>query len=146
MKIAFAEMANAVIRQPSIRRCGTVNMISRSLKVPGSDSLAVAVVAGDARPPAAAAGALDRAQRELAVGRRPAGRDAELPLERLEHLLGADERAGDVRADLDEGLADGLELEHVVERGDRAAVRRRLAQRVGDLAQRVRREPAVALL
>ena len=73
-------------------------------------------------------------------------RDAELALERLEHLLRADERARDVRADLDQVPADGLEVEHVVERRDRLAVRRRQVERVGHLAERLRREPAVALL
>src|ERR687892_2107585 len=34
-------IACAVIRQPSISRCGTRNMISRSLNVPGSDSSAL---------------------------------------------------------------------------------------------------------
>ena len=76
---------------------------------PGTSSalhrLAVAVVDGDDRAPAAAARALDRAQRDLAVLRRLAGVDPELALERLEHLLRADERAGDVGADLDQCAA-----------------------------------------
>ena len=70
--------------------------------VRGGDRLAVAVVDRDDGAPAAAARALDRPQRHLAVLGRLAGADAELVLERLEHLLRADERAGDVRADLDE--------------------------------------------
>ena len=45
-----------------------------------------------------------------------------------------------------EVLADRCELELVVERRDRLAVRRRQLERVGDLAQHVRREPAVLLL
>src|SRR4029077_17460024 len=61
----------------------------------------VPVVDRDDGRPAAAAEALDRPERELAVVRGGAGRDPELPLERLEHLLRARERAGDVRADLD---------------------------------------------
>src|SRR5262245_11596749 len=75
--------------------------------VRGPHGLAVAVVDGDDRAPAAAAGALDRAQRELAVLGRPARVDAELRLERLEHLLRADERARDVRAHLDQVPPDG---------------------------------------
>ena len=105
----------------------------------------VAVVDRDDRRPAAAAEALDRAQRELVV--RLARRDAELALERLDHLLGALEPAGDVRADLDHVLADGLEPEHVVERRDREAVGGRQVERVGDVAERLLGEPAaVALL
>src|SRR5215203_2781452 len=83
--------------------------------VPWLDGLAVAVVDRDDRPPAAAAGALDRAQRDGSVRRRFAGADPELRLERVEHALRADERARDVRADLDDVAADRLEVEHVVE-------------------------------
>src|SRR6185436_17945588 len=42
--------------------------------------------------------------------------------------------------------ADRLQVVHVVEGGDGHAVRRRLVERVGDLAERLRREPAVPLL
>ena len=55
-------------------------------------------------------------------------------------------RARDVRAHLDEVLADRCEVELVVERRDRLAVRGRHVERVGDLAQHVGREPAVLLL
>ena len=112
----------------------------------GSNRLAIAVVDGHDGGPAAAAGALDRAQRHLAVVGRLAGADAELRLERLQHLLGADERAGDVRADLDQVLPDRLQMVHVVEGRDRHAVRGRLVERLRDLAERLGREPAVALL
>ena len=110
------------------------------------DGLAIPVVDGDDRPPTATAGALDRSQRHLAVLGRLAGADAELRLEGLEHLLRSDERAGDVRADLDEVATDRLQVVHVVEGGDRHAVRGRLVERVRNLAERLRREPAVALL
>ena len=234
MKTCLHSIACAAIRQPSIRRCGTRERISRSLKLPGSDSSAlttryfgfgaarlrwherplaagreagaaaaaqlrreqlldqrlgrqrarlrerlrsrrsprtrrassgrarrcrrgrsatrahrssstiagtssgltcvpVAVVDRDDRRPAAAAEALDRAERDLAVARRLAGPAAELALERLDDLLRADERAREVRADLDEVLADGLEVEHVVERRDRLAV--------GGRQRRARRRP-----
>src|SRR5688500_7738749 len=113
----------------------------------GPHGLAVAVVDRDDRPPPAAARALDRPQRHLAVLGRLAGLDAELPLERLEHLLGADEPAGEVGADLDHVSPDRLELEHVVERGDGLAVGGRELQRVGDLDERLGRQPtAVTLL
>ena len=77
---------------------------------------------------------------------RLTGLDPELALERLERLLCADERAGDVRADLDEVLADRLELEHVVEARDGLAVGRGQVERLGHLAEGLRRQPAVALL
>src|SRR5207302_4810030 len=83
----------------------------------GSDRFAVAVVDRDHGAPAATAGALDEAQRHPAVWRRLARPDPELALERLDDLLRADERARYVGADLDEVPADGLEVEHVVERG-----------------------------
>ena len=41
MKTFCDSIACAVIRQPSISRCGTRSMISRSLNVPGSDSSAL---------------------------------------------------------------------------------------------------------
>ena len=72
--------------------------------------------------------------------------DAELALERLDHLLRARERARDVRADLDHASPDGLEVELVVEGRDRHAVGGRELERVRDLADRVRREPAAVLL
>src|SRR3954466_15821397 len=82
---------------------------------------AVVMVDGDDRRPAAAPEALHGAQRHLAVLRRLAGAAAELALERLDHLLRADDGARDVRAHLDEVLADRREVELVVERRDRLA-------------------------
>src|SRR5262249_10830367 len=67
-------------------------------------------------------------------------------LERLDDLLCADDGARDVRADLDEVLADRREVELVVERRDRLAIGRSRLERVGDLAQDVGRQPAVLLL
>ena len=64
-------------------------------------------------------------------------------LERLDDLLRADDCARDVRAHLDEMLADRCQVELVVERGDRVHVRRRLVECVGYLADHVGREPAV---
>ena len=72
--------------------------------------------------------------------------DAELALERLDHLLRPGEPARDVRADLDARPPDGLEVVLVVEGRDREAVRGREVERVGDLADRVRRQPAAVLL
>src|SRR3954467_4037630 len=78
--------------------------------VVGLHRLAVAPVDGDDRTPAAAAGALDGGERDLA-GVGPLARlDAELLLEGLDDLLRADERAGDVRADADHVLPGRLGL------------------------------------
>src|SRR5205823_3398613 len=68
---------------------------------------AVVVVDGDDRRPAAPAHAFDGTQRHEAVVRRLAGGNAELFCEAFEHLAGADERAGDVRAHLDYVAPDG---------------------------------------
>src|SRR5438105_3910352 len=111
------------------------------------DALPVAVVDGDDRRPAAAAEALDRAQRHRPVLRRLARAHAELRLERLQHALRALEAAADVRADLDHVPPDGLQVVHVVEGRDRLAVRRGQAQGVPDLVEGLRRQPPrVALL
>src|SRR5919106_947987 len=207
MNTCTHSIACAVMRQPSISRCGTLNMISRSLNVPGSDSsalttryvglpvpfarndaffpigkpapprprtfaarsssrsacsgtellddrrdvvradrLAVAVVDRDDRTPAAAACALDRPQRDGSIRRGLARGDPQLALERLEHLLRADEGAGDVRADLDEVLPHRSQVEHVVEGRNRLAVRGGQPERLADVAECLGRQPAVALL
>src|SRR5205823_3794351 len=103
--------------------------------------LAVAMVDGDDRRRRAAAEALDGAQRDLPVAGRLARMHAELALERLEHRLRVHEAATDVRADLDHVLADGLEMEHVVEARDAHAVRGRQVERIRDLLERLAREP-----
>ena len=74
------------------------------------------------------------------------GPQAQLALERLDDLLGPVQTAGDVRADLDHVLADGLEPEHVVERRDREAVRGCQVERVGDVAERLLGQPAAVSL
>src|SRR5262245_37182273 len=76
---------------------------------------AVVVVDRHDRRPPAAAEALDRPHRYLTVWRRLARVNAELLLECLEYLLGADERARHVRAHLDHVPADGRQMQHVVE-------------------------------
>src|SRR4029079_1023623 len=101
----------------------------------------VPVVDGDHRCPAAAPEALDRPERVRAILGGRAGGDAELALERLDDLLRPGEPARDVRAHLDVGSPDGLEVVLVVERRDGEAVRGRELERVGDLADGVRREP-----
>src|SRR3954468_10498942 len=108
--------------------------------------LAVAVVDRDHRRVAAPAEALDRAERDLPVGRRLAGADAELRLERLDHLLRPAERAGEIGADVDCVPPDRLEMKHVVEGRDRVAERRRDLERVGALLECLARQPPVLLL
>src|SRR5204863_2557905 len=112
----------------------------------GSDVLAVAVVDCNDGRVAAAAETFDRAERDLAVGRRLPGADAELRLERLDDLLRPAERAGEVRADVDRVAPDRLEMEHVVEGRDRVAESRRDLERIGDLLERLARQPPVLLL
>src|SRR5580765_6211810 len=114
--------------------------------VPGLHAVAVAVVDDHDRCVPAPAGALDRAERDLAVLGRLARVHAELLLERLDDALRADERAREVRAHLDEVLADRSQVVHVVEGRDRVAVPGREVERVRDLADRVGREPAALLL
>src|SRR5437773_4805750 len=106
----------------------------------------VLMVDRDDRRPAAAAEAFDGPQRHLVVTGRPTCGYAQLVLEALEDLLRADERTGDVRADLDEMPAGGLAAEHVVEGRDGLTERRRRSQRVSRLAQCVRGEVPVLLL
>src|SRR5215211_7219586 len=229
MKTAAAWIAWAAIRQPSISRCGTRRMISRSLNAPGSDSSALTTTyagperlsdggtrvsfrpigkpapprprneasvissitsagsiprarSSDSYPPiawysssrvrscssapwrtvssaathlldepdgrvAAAAGALDEPERHLAVIRGLAGWDPELLFEGVDDVLRPNEGAGEVGAHLDHVPSDRLEVVHVVEGGDRLDLGRREVHRVGDLAQRLRREPtSVAFL
>ncbi len=104
------------------------------------------MVERDDRRPAAPAEALHCPERHLAALARLARAYPELLLERLEHLLRAAQAAADVRADLDHVPADRLEVEHVVEGGDRLAVGRCQVERLADLAQSLGREPAIALL
>src|SRR5918992_462919 len=125
---------------------GTAQLLDDRRHIVRPHRLAVAVVDGDDGPPPAAPGALERAEREPSVVGCLARLHAELLLERLEHLLRADERARDVRADLDQVPPDRLEMEHVVEGRDRLAVRRRHVERVRHVAQRLRGQPPVLLL
>src|SRR4051812_17023716 len=111
----------------------------------GLDELPVAVVDRDHRRVAAAAEALDRAERDLAVLGGLARRDPELGLEGVDHLLRARERAREVGADLDRVPADGRQVEHVVEGRDCLAIRGGRAERVADLLERLGRQPAAVL-
>src|SRR5262245_60149224 len=126
-------------------RAGT-KLLDDPRHVLGLHRMALTVVYGDHRRVSATVEALDHAQRHLPVLGRLARLDAELGLERADDLLRTDERTGEVRADRDLVLADGGEMEHVVERRHRAAVRGRVVERVGDLGKRFLREPAVLLL
>src|SRR5690606_19459527 len=83
---------------------------------------------------------------ELAVGRRLPRLDAEPALEVVEQLLTAEEHAGDVRADVDDVLADRLALEHLVERGGAEHLGRRDPHQLGDVDHRLLGDVAVLLL
>src|SRR5437763_7581711 len=126
----------------TIGRSATAQLLHDRGDVPGLHGPTVVVVDRDDRRPAAAAEALDCAQGELAVLGRLARPYAELALERLEHRLGPAQRAADVRADLDQVPPARTQVEHVVEGRDRLAVGRREAERVADLLERLRGEPA----
>src|SRR5919198_6608947 len=86
----------------TISLIGIAQLLDDSGHVLGAHGLAVAVVDDDHRPPAAAACALDRPQRDGAVLGRVARPHAELLFEGLHHLLRANQSARDVGADLDE--------------------------------------------
>src|SRR5438874_1473944 len=73
------------------RSVATAQLLDDRRHVRRLDVGAVPLVDRDDRRPAAAAEALDRAQRELAVLGRLPGRDSQFLLERLEHLLRPDE-------------------------------------------------------
>src|SRR4051812_25538056 len=105
--------SSAPCRTSSGYSATTAQLLDEPGHVLGTHRLPVAAVDRDDGSPPAAAGALDRAQRHPAVGRRLAGMHAELALERLHDLLRAHERAGDVGADLDQMAARRLEVEHV---------------------------------
>src|SRR2546427_1131586 len=109
------------------RSLATAELLHDCGHVLGLDVRPVVMVDGDDDGPPTAAETLDRPQRDLAVLCGVTRADAELLLEPLEHLLSADESARDVRAHLHHVPADWLEVEHVVERRDRLAERRRRA-------------------
>src|ERR1700693_4302307 len=104
------------------------------------------MVDDDDRRVSAAARALDRTQRHLAVLAPLPDSNAELALECLHDLLRAHELTRDVRADLDDVLADRREVVHVIEGRNRLDVSRCEVERVGDLPERLRRQPPVLLL
>src|SRR5690606_31683447 len=69
---------------------------------------------------------------ELAVRRRLPGLDAEPLLDVRENVVAAAQHAGDVRAHRDAVPADGLRLEHRIERSDLEHLDRRQVQILGD--------------
>ena len=71
---------------------------------------------------------------------------ADLVEERLVELVGAAQRARDVRADVDVVLADRVGEQHVVERRDRRQVAGRQAHHARGLLDALRRAPAVVVL
>ena len=108
--------------------------------------LLVLLVNRDDGAPAAAAETLDAAQGDLAIGGRSRCDDAKLLLECAQHDVGANEGTGEIRADLDDVVADGLQEEHVVERSHGETVSRRQVEPISNVLERLGREPAVVLL
>ena len=117
--------------------------VSRSRR---RDAIAVAVVDLQARRLGARCLALGVLQREQPVGRRAAGLDAELLLGVVHQFFGAQQRARHRGADVDEVLADRLELEHLVERGRAEDLGRRCADELADVLDRLVGDVAVLLL
>ena len=103
-------------------------------------------VEDDRRREAAGAEAARRHQRDAAVGRRLAGLDLVLLLERLQDLAGALHVAGGAHAHDAGVLALGLEGEEVVEGRDAVDARERHAQRAADVHEHVGVEVAEQLL
>ena len=110
------------------------------------DAVEVAVVDLQARGLGAGRDALDVLERELPVGRRVAGLDAQAVLEVVQQLLAAEQHARDVRAHVDDVVADGLALEHLVERARAEHLGRRDADQLGDVGHGVVGDVAVLLL
>src|SRR5262245_13721562 len=79
------------------------------------DPVEVAVVDLQARRLGAGRDALDVLERELAVGGRAAGMDAQAGLQVLQQLFAPSQHAGDVGAHVDDVIAHRLALEHLVE-------------------------------
>src|SRR6185436_2951764 len=130
-----------IMRSPAIAQ-----LLDDRWHIVGLHVRAVVMVDRDDGCPPAAAETLDRSERDFSVGGGLAGADAELLLEPLQNLLGSDQGARHVRADLDHVPADGSEMQHVVEGGDRLAECWGRAECIGALAQGLGRQVAVALL
>src|SRR2546425_5586020 len=86
--------------------------------------------------------ALDLLEREPPVGRAPAVADAEPRLERVQDVLGAPERAGEVAAHLDVPAPLRLLPVHGVEGGDRGHPGERQLHQLRDVLHDGEREPA----
>src|SRR5438270_75494 len=116
MKTCWDSIACAVIRLPSTTRWGTRSMISRSLNVPGSDSSALTV-------------------RYFGLGESRGTKLAFLPVAK-----NAPPRPRRFEASSSATIACGSSSR------DRLAVRRREVERLADLAEGLRREPAAVPL
>ena len=121
-------------------------VVEQGVDVVVGDLVEVAVVHLQAGRLGAGRDALDVLEGEGAVGGGAAGLDAEAVLEVVEQLLAADEHAGDVGAHVDEVVADGLALEHLVERAGAEHLGRRDADQLGDVLHGVVGDVAVLLL
>ena len=126
--------------------------VDRGPRVLELERSVVALVDRGHRGEVAGAEALEAADVELAVGGDRAavagvvGVDPGLAAEALEQLVAAAHPAGDVGADEHPVAAGGLEVEEVVEGGDRLEVGGGDAHHRGDLADALGGAPAVAAL
>ena len=106
----------------------------------------VAVVDLHAGGAVAVGQALGLVEGEDAVDGRPPGTDPQHRLGVLEQVERAAEQAGDVGAHRQHEGADGLGVQHVIEAGGAAYLRRGHAAQLGDLGHGLGAQPAVLLL
>ena len=121
-------------------------VVEQRVELGGRDPVAVAVVDLQARRLGARGLALGVLERDQPVGGRAAGLDAEAVLGVVHQLVGAQQHARHRPADVDEVLADRLELEHLVERRRAEHLGRRVPDQLGDVRHGVVRHVAVLLL
>src|SRR5262245_51983263 len=121
-------------------------VLEQGVELVVGDLVAVAVVHLQGRGLRAGRDALDVLEREHTVVGGRSGADAETLFGVLEQLPGPEQLAGDVGADVDAIAPDGLELEHLVERGRAVDLGRLEAEELGDVAHRLFADPAVLLL
>ena len=121
-------------------------VVEELVELLGRDAIAVAVVDLQARRLGTRRLALGVLERDQAVWCRPARPDAERLLGMVHQLGRAHQRARHRLADVDEVLADGLELEHLVERRRTLHLRRGVPDQLGDVRHRLVGQVAVLLL
>ena len=142
----LADGGQGAVRRDLVVEAPGGEVVDELVELLGGDPVAVAVVHLQARRLGARRLALGVVQREHAVGGGAAGLDAEAVLGVVHQLLGAQQGARHRAADVDEVLADRLELEHLVERRRAVHLGRRDADELGDVGHRLVGDVAVLLL